>query len=203
VAGATVRADDQASPWDEIGPKKAFYHPPSVRRRMVLQFGTNEVEAEGWAPIHDVLCEDAVRPVRESVPGESGQRVDQVDAVWFDPIPLFGGPCGEALHQQSVCAAHVQESPIPVYRRDDGTSGSFPAGLITPKPRSCAWITSFEVSLLEQGAGLFVVSVIFVRQFCPPTLAGALEAACTSLQHTAHLPGCRRDNCCSNPECST
>ena len=61
---------------------------PSMAR-CVLKVGTDEVEAEGHSPVHDVPDEDTLQPVREPLAGERGQRSDEVQAVWLDPITFF------------------------------------------------------------------------------------------------------------------
>lgn len=105
---------------------------PSMAR-CVLKVGTDEVEAEGHSPVHDVPDEDTLQPVRETLAGERGQRSDEVQAVWLDPITFFPGPSGQALQQQPVGAADVEEGSVTVYRRDDGTPCSLAAGFIATK----------------------------------------------------------------------
>ncbi|HEX2739952.1 MAG TPA: hypothetical protein VHM69_05855 [Rubrobacter sp.] len=66
---------------DEVLTKQALDHLLPVFLGRVLQFGTHEVEAEGWPPVHNVADEDAVFPVRETTPRERGERTDEVEAV--------------------------------------------------------------------------------------------------------------------------
>src|SRR5215210_3559817 len=127
--------------------------------RRVLQLGADEVEAEGRSPVHDVPDEDTLRPVRETLAGERGQRCDEVQAVWLDPVTFFPGPRSQTLHQQPVGAADVEEGSVTVYRRDDRPPGSPPAGLVATKPRSSPWITRLEVSPLHKSTGSLIVSL--------------------------------------------
>src|SRR5688572_179103 len=144
-----------------------LYHlAPSTGRR-VLKLGADEVEAEGRSPVHSVTNEDAVRPVREALAGERGQRSDEIEAIRFDPVSFFPGPRGQALHQQPVGAADVEEGSVTVYRRDDRTPCSLPAGPVPVKPRSSARVTRLEVSPLQQSTSLPVITVV-ARQFRGP-----------------------------------
>jgi hypothetical protein len=119
------------------------------RSRGVDELGVHEVEAPRRSPVHDVADVEAVGPRRVSAAGQAHEGLGDVQAVGFDPPTLLLGPPGEALHEEPVGAADVEQAPVAVDRLDDGPAGSPPAGTIPGESRLPAGVVGGEVGPLQ------------------------------------------------------
>ena len=84
--------------------------------------------------------------------------------------PVLGGPRGYALHQQPVGTPDVEERPVAIHRRNNGTPGPLPTRLVPTIPRAPTGIFGLQVSAFEQSPSLFViVAIVAVQRPRPPS----------------------------------
>jgi len=66
---------------------------------------------------------EAVGPQRVSAASQAYEGLGDVQAVGFKPVTFLLGPLGEALHEEPVGAADVEQATVAVDRLDDGPAG--------------------------------------------------------------------------------
>ncbi len=125
----------------------------------------------------------------QAVSGEVRDCRREVQAVWLDAVSVLRCPAGDVLHQQSVCAPHVEERPVARDGAGHRPPGTLPILRAAAEARLCAGVLSREVPGLKPAPHAVVPSCFvglgFLQQ--PVNVAGLGIAVLWVVHHSSSV----------------
>jgi hypothetical protein len=157
---ASVRAEEEQSARRDDVLEESRGVVPAQRRRNVHELRSHVIEASWRFPEERVADEDPLSPLWEPPPRQLDQSLRDVEAVWLERPAVLAPPPSDALHEESVRAADVEEGAVGLDRRHDRPPKALPISLVPAEAGLLPRIGAREVPRLAKRALLEEKSLV-------------------------------------------